>query len=149
MTTKLIILAVAIGAATAVFSAGAAHADQDVSGMTWSEASSSLQSSGITARVSAQVGDRLPQGDCIVTGQTKSAKPPNGFHGSGTAIVLVALDCNGKVATGTRPGYSAGSPEGRKAKQREWLASEDGHAWCAQTLVDHPDWGHVPGCTYD
>lgn len=150
MTRKLIGVGAAVGAAMAVFGAGVAHADSDLTGMTYSEASSTIQSQGLTGRVSARVGDRLSQDECIVTGSIKSAQPARGFSSKGpSSVVLISLDCNGNVATATNPGYSAATPQGREAKRKAWLATEDGHAWCAQALIEHPEWGHVPGCTYD
>jgi len=148
MTKKLMILAAAVGAATTVFGAGVASADE-FSGKTYSEVLQALQGRGLTARVSARVGDRLSEGDCLVTGYTRSAPPPGGFNGKGQ-IVLVALDCNGAVATPGNPGYSAASPEGRaavkEAKQQEWLATDDGQVYCVKAEKDHPEWGQIPGC---
>jgi hypothetical protein len=150
MTKKFMVLAAAVGAASAMFGTGVASADQDLTGMTYSEASSAIQQMGATPQVSARVGDRLSQGDCIVTGHTKSAVPPHGFRGAGSNVVLVALDCNGNVASATNPGYSAGSPQGRELiKQQqvnEWKATDEGQAWCRSAEQQHPDWGQIPGC---
>lgn len=143
MTKKLMVLAAAVGAATTVFGAGMANADPDLSDKTWSEASSTLKSQGMTGKVSAQVGDRLQQGDCIVIGQSKSAAPPHGFPNT-SRIVLVSLDCNGALATPGHPGYSAASPKGRAAteaaaedqKSREWIATSDGQNYCKYAKPD-------------
>jgi hypothetical protein len=140
MTKKLMILAAAVGAATTVFGAGVASADSDLSGKTYSEALQTLQSRGQTAKVSARVGDRLSQGDCLVTGYTKSATPDGGFNGKGQ-MVLVALDCNGALASPGNPGYSAASPEGRAAinaeikeqKTRDWIQTDEGQQFCQTT----------------
>jgi hypothetical protein len=143
MTKTLMVMAAAVGTATAVFGAGVAHAEQNLTGMKYSDAQSTLKSQGLTAQVSARVGDRLSEGDCLVTGLTKSATPDGGFHVRG-AIVLVALDCNGVVATAGNPGYSAASPEGRAAvkeqQKQEWLKTPDGQQWCVTAAKEHPDW---------
>jgi hypothetical protein len=150
MTKKLMVLAAAVGTASAMFGAGVASALPDLTGMTYSEAASAIQQTGASAQVSARVGDRLSEGDCLVTGSTKSATPPNGFAGAGSNVVLVALDCNGNVASANSPGYSAASPQGRKAIQeqrsKEWRASETGQAWCRTAEKTHPEWGQLPGC---
>jgi hypothetical protein len=146
MMKTLMVMAAAVGAATTVFGAGVADAEQNLTGMKYSEALSTIQSRGLTAQVSARVGDRLAEGDCIVTGSTKSALPARGFSSQGpSAIVLVSLDCNGLVASATNPGYSAASPEGRAAlkeqKKQEWLATAEGQEWCVTTAKQHDDWG--------
>ena len=150
MTGKLIVLAAAAGAVSAMFGAGVANAEPDLTGMTYSDAKTTIQNMGATPQVSARVGDRLSENDCLVTGHTRSAKPPHGFPGAGTNIVLVALDCNGNVASATNPGYSAGSPEGRavvkEQQKKEWMATDDGQAWCVKAEKQHPDWGSIPGC---
>ena len=150
MRGKFIVLAAAIGAASAVCAMGVANAEPDLSGMKYSEAKTQIQNMGATPQVSARVGDRLSEDDCLVTGHTRSAVPPHGFPGAGSTIVLVALDCNGNVASATNPGYSAASPEGRAAvkeqQKREWLASDDGQAYCAKAEAQHPEWGEIPGC---
>jgi hypothetical protein len=150
MSNKFMVLAATVGAASAMFGAGVASADPDMTGMTYSEAVSTIQQMGATAQVSARVGDRLSEGDCLVTGHTKSAVPPRGFDGAGANVVLVALDCNGNVASATNPGYSAASPEGRKLKEdqanKAWLATDDGQAYCQKAEKQHPEWGKIPGC---
>jgi hypothetical protein len=150
MAGKFIVVAAAVGAASAIFGAGVASAEPDLTGMTYTDAKSAIQNMGATAQVSARVGDRLSEGDCLVTGHTRSAVPPQGFPGAGSNIVRVALDCNGDVASATNPGYSAASPEGRavikEQQKREWLASDDGQAYCAKAEKQHPEWGQIPGC---
>jgi hypothetical protein len=150
MSMKFVVLAATVGATSAMFGAGVAGAEPDLSGMTYSEAASAIQQMGATPKVSARVGDRLSEGDCVVTGHTRSAAPPHGFPGAGSNLVLVALDCNGNVASANNPGYSAASPEGRKAveeqKKQEWLATDDGQAYCVKAEKQHPEWGLIPGC---
>jgi hypothetical protein len=143
MMKTLMAMAAAVGATTAMFGVGVAHAEQDITGWKYSDAQASLKSQGLTAQVSARVGDRLQQADCLVTSFTKSAKPDGGFHGKGQ-IVLIALDCNGIVASATNPGYSAASPEGRAAAKKqqneEWMKTPEGQQWCATATKEHPDW---------
>jgi hypothetical protein len=150
MSKKFMVLLAIAGATSATFGTGVASADQNLVGMTYSEASQAIQQTGSSAQVSARVGDRLTESDCLVTGATRSAAPPRGFDNAGSKIVLVALDCNGDVASATNPGYSAGSPEGRKLvkdqKAMEWKATADGQAWCAKAEKQHPEWGQIPGC---
>jgi hypothetical protein len=150
MSKKFMVAVAIVGGTSAMFGTGVASADQDLVGMTYSEASAAIQQTGSAAQVSARVGDRLSESDCLVTGATRSAVPPRGFDGAGSKIVLVALDCNGNVASATNPGYSAGSPEGRKLIQEqhvnEWKASDEGQAWCAKAEKQHPEWGQIPGC---
>ena len=150
MAGKFIVLAAAVGAASVMFGTGIAGAEPDLTGMTYADAKSAIQNAGGTPQVSARVGDRLSEADCLVTDQTKSAVPPHGFPGAGSNIVLVALDCNGNVASATNPGYSAASPEGRavikEQQKKEWLASDDGQAYCAKAEKQHPEWGQIPGC---
>jgi hypothetical protein len=114
MSKKFMVLVAIVGGASAMFGTGVASADTDLTGMKYSEAVSTIQQMGLTAKVSARVGDRLSEDDCVVTGATKTASPPRGFNGAGSTFILVALDCNGNVASATNPGYSAGSPQGRR-----------------------------------
>jgi hypothetical protein len=150
MTKKLVAVAAVVGAATAVFGSGVASADPDVAGLKYSDAQTQVQQAGLTARVSARVGDRLSEGDCIVTSSTRSAAPDSGFGSGGDSLVLIALDCNGVVASATNPGYSAASPEGREAaKQKklvEWRQTENGQLACRQYESQHPEAGSIPGC---
>ncbi|MEN4477412.1 hypothetical protein [Mycolicibacterium cosmeticum] len=105
----------ALAAATALFGTGVAAAD-DYAGQTYSDASSAAGDAGQTVVVAARVGDKLDQGDCIVTrSQTAPfASANDGAHVSNT--VQFYLNCNGGVATATNPGASVASPEGRAAK---------------------------------
>lgn len=105
----------ALAAATALFGTGVAAADS-YAGQTYSDASSAAGDAGQTVVVAARVGDKLDQGDCIVTrSQTAPfASANDGAHVSNT--VQFYLNCNGGVATATNPGASVASPEGRAAK---------------------------------
>lgn len=105
----------ALAAATALFGTGVAAADS-YAGQTYSDASSAAGDAGQKVVVAARVGDKLDQGDCIVTrSQTAPfASANDGAHVSNT--VQFYLNCNGGVATATNPGASVASPEGRAAK---------------------------------
>jgi hypothetical protein len=151
MRNYIVLGAVAGAAAAGIFGAGVAHAAPNVDGMTWSDAQAQFDSWGMKARVSARVGDRLNEGDCIVTDSTMSAKAARGFDPEGPSnTVLVSLDCNGTVASATSPGYSAASPEGRKAiqkvKDQEWYGTEGGQIYCRKYEKTYPDRPPLKGC---
>ena len=70
------------------------------------------------------------------------------------AKVFLSLDCTAAVASPGHPGNSAGSPEGRAAKNEalaeDWRQNTpDGQKWCADTKRAHPDWdwSAIKGCT--
>jgi hypothetical protein len=145
---KLIILAVAAGAAMTVFGSGVAGGSPSVSGKTFSEASATLQQAGYTVKVSTVVGDRLSQSDCVVTGQSDSATSafgPSQFNAVKDKTVLLSLNCNAGLASATDAGNSAASPEGMKATKDQktilWQRTPDGQQWCKENMKAHPDWG--------
>jgi hypothetical protein len=65
----------------------------------------------------------------------------------------VSLDCNGSVASATKPGYSAASPEGRKAietvKAQEWYKTEGGQIYCRKYEKQYPDRPPLKGCNLE
>ncbi len=158
---KLMVTAIA-AAAFAMFGAGVAGASPSVWGKTFSEASEILNKAGYTARVVTTVGDQLPWSDCIVISQADAASAgfgPSQYMNFTTKTVLLALNCNARVASTTDPGNSAASPEGRKAKFEEWERNTpegrewwqrntaEGRKWCADALRQHPEWAPgLPGC---
>ncbi len=105
----------ALAAATALFGTGVAAADS-YAGQTYSDASSAASDAGQKVVVAARVGDKLSEGDCIVTrSQTAPfASANDGVHVS--SQVQFYLNCAGSYATATNPGSSVASPEGRAAK---------------------------------
>ena len=105
----------ALAAATALFGTGVASADA-YAGQTYSDASSAAGDAGQTVVVAARVGDKLDEGNCIVTrSQTAPfASANDGIHVSGQ--VQFYLNCAGSYATATNPGSSVASPDGRAAK---------------------------------
>jgi hypothetical protein len=113
---KLTILAgaAAATASAALFGAGIAGAAPDVVGDTYSDASSTIEQSGGTAIVATRTGSGADTGDCIVTNAWDASFVREGESSSGE--VMVALNCNGDVATAGKAGNSAASPEGREAK---------------------------------
>lgn len=121
---------------------GVANADPLV-GMTYSKAADQVSGWGGTAIVASAVGASLQRDDCIVTSWHKN---PNN-----TDQVLLALNCNAKLATPGMSGNSAASPEGRAEKKRQddikWLSENPDY--CRQALAVHPDWGKLEGCDYD
>ena len=122
----LIILAgaAAATAAAALFGAGIAGAAPDVVGDTYSDASSTIEQSGGSAIVATRTGSGADTGDCIVTNAWDGSFVRDGSSSSGE--VMVALNCNGDVASAGKPGNSAASPAGREAKaaQEEAEAAE-------------------------
>lgn len=118
---------VAVGAAvsaTALFGTATAAAAPDVVGQTYSDAVSAIEEEGGTAVVAARVGDKLDQGDCIVTNAWDASFLR--IDASGSQVHL-ALNCAGGYATATNPGASAANPLGREAKSKaeEEAANEE------------------------
>jgi hypothetical protein len=119
---KILISASTVGAAgiamgaLGLFGAGTASAAPDVVGMTYGDAVSSIEEGGGTAKISVTVGDRQDaMGDCLVTNATDApfVRDSEGEFAHADGEVLLALNCNRGAATGTTPGASAASPEGR------------------------------------
>ena len=132
---KLIILAgaAAATASAALFGAGIAGAAPDVVGDTYSDASSTIEQSGGRAIVATRTGSGADTGDCIVTNAWDASFIREGSGSSGE--VMVALNCNGDVASAGKSGNSAASPAGREAKsaQEEAEAAEQQELEAAST----------------
>ncbi|MFG1929199.1 hypothetical protein ACGFK1_00880 [Mycobacterium sp. NPDC048908] len=93
-----------------------ATAATDVTGQKYSDAQSSLSSSGFKPVVESVVGDQKSWPDCVVThAQKRTVQPPPNSSGSATNEMLVSLNCEAGVASATTPGNSAASPEGKAA----------------------------------
>ncbi len=110
MKKKLIPLAAAGAASMALFSttvADAQPAAPSVEGKTYGEAAGILSQAGFTARASTTTGDQLPQSKCVVTNQQASA-----FLQDKT--VLLSLNCDATSASASKPGFSAGNPDGKR-----------------------------------
>ena len=96
--------------------AAVAAAATDVTGQKYSDAQSSLSSDGLKPVVQTVVGDQEAWPDCVVTrAQKRTVQPPENSSGSASNEMLVSLNCEAGVATATKPGNSAASPEGKAA----------------------------------
>lgn len=94
----------------------AAAAGSDVTGQKYSDAQSALSSAGLKPVVETVVGDQKAWPDCVVTrAQKRTVQPPANSSGSATNEMLVSLNCENGVASATKPGNSAASPEGKAA----------------------------------
>ena len=107
---------VAVAGAAMSLGCGVAAAD-DYAGKTYADASSAISDAGDTAVVASRSGDLLDQDDCIVTTSEKAPWIKGDDFAPVTDTVLVNLNCNAGVATATKSGNSAASPEGRAAIQ--------------------------------
>jgi len=137
----------------ALASAGMAAATiPSMVGKTYGEAAAMLSQWKFASEVSTTFGTELSRNDCIVVNQV--LRPASHFGATNTpAKLLLSLDCTAAVADATHPGNSAGSPEGRHAKQEkilEWWRTNtpEGQEWCATNHTAHPnwDWKLVKGC---
>jgi hypothetical protein len=110
------VAAVAV-AAMALFAAGTAAAD-DVVGQTYADASEALDGEGVTPVIATRTGDKLEEGDCIVTAAWNAPFVRDGGDEFVRAEdeTLLSLNCAGGYATATNPGASVASPAGREAK---------------------------------
>ncbi|MET4431986.1 MULTISPECIES: hypothetical protein [unclassified Mycolicibacterium] len=104
----------------ATFGAGTAYAD-DYAGQKYSDVSAALSKAGQTGVIATRSGDELADSDCVVTHSEKAAWLKGDSFAPVTGTVLLFLNCNADVASATKSGNSAASPEGRaaiaKAKQ--------------------------------
>ncbi|MCV7280601.1 PASTA domain-containing protein [Mycolicibacterium flavescens] len=110
-------LATAAAASAALFGAGTATAAPDVVGMKYSDALQEIKDSGGRAVVASRVGDKLDQGDCIVTNVWNSSFLR--IDEQDNNEMSVALNCAGEYATATSPGASVANPLGRAAKAED------------------------------
>jgi hypothetical protein len=111
--------------------AGVASADIDLTNITYADASEKISGMGAKAVIASVVGSDLPTDDCRVTRYQKgSFRDPRGNKRS--VEVLLYLDCNASLASAGKPGASAASPEGRKAKQDQDFALmiNQNPGWC-------------------
>jgi hypothetical protein len=116
---KLIVLgtgsAFAVAAASSLFlGAGIASAAPDVVGDKYSDAQEAIEESGGSAVVASRFGDKLDEGDCIVTNAWDASFLR--IDASDESQVNVALNCSGAYASATNPGASVQNPLGREAK---------------------------------
>jgi hypothetical protein len=105
-------------ASLAVAGSGVAVATSspDVTGQKYSDAQSAISGAGFTPVVESTVGDQKAWPDCVVTRtQQRTVQPPENSSGSATNQLLVSLNCDAGVASATKPGPSAASPQGKAA----------------------------------
>ena len=109
---------VGAAAGVALFGAGVAHASgtPDVVGQTYSNAQTAITAAGLTPVISTIVGDQLTQPNCQVVNTVPRTVPaPENTSGSPTSQLLISLNCDAPVASATKPGFSAASPQGVSA----------------------------------
>jgi len=102
---------VSLGAAVVslmVFGGSLAVADT-FAGVTYARAAEVIAQLKSNVVVAGVVGDRLPRDECIVTRSQRDQKNN----------VMLFLNCNATVASATKSGNSAASPEGREAKENQ------------------------------
>lgn len=119
---RVLTLGVGLAASAAVtsvlFGAGVAQAGgaPDVVGQTYSNAQTAITGAGLTPVISTIVGDQLTQPNCQVINTVPRTVPaPENTAGSPTSQLLVSLNCDAAVASATKPGFSAASPQGASA----------------------------------
>jgi hypothetical protein len=115
---KLSVYAAGTLGATAVsivcFGTGVAAAD-DYAGQTYADASAAISDAGQKAVISTRSGDSLPDDKCVVTSSQTAPWIKGDDFAPVTDTVLVNVNCNASVASATKSGNSAASPEGRAA----------------------------------
>jgi hypothetical protein len=93
-----------------------ASSSPDVTGQKYSDAQSAISGAGFTPVVESTVGDQKAWPDCVVTRtQQRTVQPPENSSGAATTQLLVSLNCDAGVASATKSGPSAASPEGKAA----------------------------------
>jgi hypothetical protein len=104
--------------ATFLLGTGVAQADSspNVVGQKYSDAQTAITGAGLTPVISTVVGDQLKQPDCqVVNTVARTVPPPENTAASATSQLLVSLNCDAAVASATKPGFSAASPQGVSA----------------------------------
>lgn len=127
---KLIVLGagpvVAAAASALLFGAGTAAAAPDVVGQKYSDAQAAIEEGGGSAVIASRFGDKLDEGDCIVTNAMDASFLRDGADDGGQ--VNVVLNCSGAYATATNPGASVASPLGGAAKSEAEKQAEEEEA---------------------
>jgi len=127
---------VAAAASALLFGAGTAAAAPDVVGQKYSDAQTAIEDGGGSAVIASRFGDKLDEGDCIVTNAYDASFLRNGEDDGGQ--VNVVLNCDGAYATAKNPGASVASPLGGAAKsEAEKQAAEEQEQELAE--VSTPD----------
>lgn len=121
---------------------GDASANNEYAGKTYAAASDAITSNGGKATIASVVGSQMQIDDCVVMGSRKASN----LDSSGTSRgyqILLDLDCNMPLAAPGKPGNSAASVTGAKAKTvmgwiEAWnkgsinscIRSADAAQWC-------------------
>ncbi|MGX9789835.1 hypothetical protein [Mycobacterium sp. MMS18-G62] len=127
-----------IGAAAllvAMFGSGVASAKDGLIGISYDEASSAISSKGGTPVVGTVTGDQVDVGACLVTNWHKSIFLDASGKNDRKKEYVFDLNCNNALAAPGKPGNSAMSPEGVKAKHDQVTAAKinKNPAWCDQS----------------
>ncbi len=129
MRTLLATAVIAASAASgALLGAGTANAVPDVVDRPYKDAKRIIQRSGGIPVIANKFGNGADEDNCLVTNAWDAGYPRLNSRGrmANNRDVLVALNCNGKLAAPGSPGNSAMSPVGRdeKAAQERKAAQE-------------------------
>jgi hypothetical protein len=114
---------------------GVASADKwkfELTGMTYSGASSAISGRKGTPVIGTVSGNQLATDDCIVTSWHKSIFLDASGRNSRSTDYVLNLNCNNKLASPGNPGNSVMSPEGVAAKKDQQTAAKinKNPAWC-------------------
>lgn len=104
-------------AISAILGTGIAAAD-DYAGQTYADASAAASDAGESVVIAAKVGDKVSEDECLVT-RSQPTPFTSAVDGSAADGIQFYLNCNGGVASVTKPGNSLASPAGREAKAAE------------------------------
>ena len=135
MRKLLGLTAVAVGVSAVpvgMLATGVASAD-DYAGQTYADASAALSDAGMTGVIASRSGDSLNDDDCTVTSSMKAPWLKGDDFAPVTDTVLLNLNCNAGVASATKSGNSAASPEGRAAIEK---AKQDAQQSADQAATD-------------
>lgn len=105
-------------ACAVLLGAGVAQAGStpNVVGQKYSDAQTAITGAGLTPVISTIVGDQLSQPDCqVVNTVARTVPAPENTSASPTSQLLISLNCDAAVASATKPGFSAASPQGASA----------------------------------
>ena len=128
---------------------GVSSAEPSVVGMTYDDAQAKLADAGMSATIATTSGTAAEKDECIVVNQVLRHEVVTGRI-TLPAKVFLSLSCYAPVAEAGSAGNSAGSPEGREAKEQqealEWRKTPAGQEWCVKAFDAHPEWFPIRGC---
>lgn len=117
---RSLMCAIAVGAMAASVALGSGVATADsYAGQKYSDAAAAAGGAKQTIVIASRVGSRLALNDCIVTRSQNAPFLRGNKFKHVTDLVQFYLNCNGRVASPTKPGNSSASPEGRATKAAE------------------------------